>query len=269
MAALTPPLSSQWLGLSRHLLAAFYEIKRDGKDAAGSDVWVRADPRVSVEAPLSESSIEATLNWQSPFEHAGSESKAPMLMAMLQSGALQPLVDAVVKAGTATGAGAGIAADAQKKSSEFLKQFEGRTGITKLNSVQVFTGMPPVKISVTAVFRAWADTEKEVEAPVAQLWLWALPVKLADNSTILSRGVDVASGSGGWIDVLMPSMAPVTIAMRYKGRTYQPLVIESIGDPIGSPVTARGGYVEKAIPLTLSTLAAVDRKDWGNLRKSA
>ena len=69
------------------------------------------------------------------------------------------MVDAVM--GKAKDGGA-----VQQKSNDLLKQFEGRTGITKLNSTQVFTGMPPVKIQVTALLRAWRDSASEVEAPL-------------------------------------------------------------------------------------------------------
>ena len=82
-------LSSEWTGLSRHLLATFYEVRKTDQGK-----WVQddqCDPQ-TVQAPLTEASMEIALNWQSPFEQAGAESKAPALLSMLQSGALQPLV---------------------------------------------------------------------------------------------------------------------------------------------------------------------------------
>ena len=50
--------------------------------------------------------------------------------------------------------------------------------------------------------------------------------------------------------------------MTYKGRTYAPLVIESIGQPISSPVDSNGRYVELLVPMTLCSLTALDRADW-------
>ncbi|MBJ7575674.1 hypothetical protein [Luteimonas sp. MC1828] len=50
--------------------------------------------------------------------------------------------------------------------------------------------------------------------------------------------------------------------MTYKGKTYAPLVIESIGQPIGSPVASTGRFVELLVPMTLCTLTALDRDDW-------
>jgi hypothetical protein len=94
--AANPPLQSKWEGLSPHLIAEFYEVYRrdDGS-------WARVDDKVSVAAPLTESNLEATLNWQSPFEQTGADSKAPMLLSMLQSGAFQPTIDALRTMGPA------------------------------------------------------------------------------------------------------------------------------------------------------------------------
>lgn len=251
-------LSSKWDGLSKHLLASFVVVENvDG-------VWKRsekADPAMVV-APLSEASLEMSLNWQSPFESAGPETKAPALMAMLSSGALQPLVEAALS-------GSGSAADAaaaQKKSSDFLRQFEGRTGITRLNSTQVFAGMPPLKIQVNAVFRAWDDPASEVEAPVEKLIQWALPVTLSKDGSVLARIAQTAKGDMGYVEALMPSISPVRIAMTYKGRTYCPMVIESIGKPLDAPVDRNGRHVHLVIPMTLCSLTALDREMWGEFK---
>ncbi len=244
-------LSSNWEGLSPHLIAHFYEVAKTG------DTWGRTqktDP-ATVQAPLTEANMEIALNWQSPFEQAGPETRAPALMAMLQSGALQPLVDAMLgKAPEGEGA--------QRQSNEFLSRFEGRTGITKLNSTQVFNGMPPVKITVTALFRAWIDPLREVETPFNKLMEWALPIALARDGTILAQAVQAMKGEKGYIEALMPSQSPTRIAMKYKGRVFSPLVIESIGQPLSSPVDSNGHFVELAVPLTLCTLTAIDRQDW-------
>lgn len=207
--------------------------------------------------------MEVTLNWQSPFESAGPETKAPALMAMLSSGALQPVVDVLFGR---RGSDPGVA---QKKSDEFLRQFEGRTGITQLNSTQVFSGMPPVKIQVVALFRAWLAPGKEVMEPVEKLMEWALPVELAADGSALTRLVDTLKGKRGAIEVLMPSRSPVHIAMTYKGRTYSPLVIESIGQPLDAPINRNGLYVEQLIPMTLCTLTALDRKMWAGLKTTS
>ncbi|OXS89444.1 hypothetical protein [Pandoraea apista] len=256
-------LSSLWDGLSPHLIASIYEVVKTGDDSWGRTAQSDA---ATVLAPLTEASMEMVLNWQSPFEQAGPETKAPALMAMLQSGALQPIVDVMLpgnKSGTKT------EGSAQQKSNDFLKQFEGRTGITKLNSTQVFNGMPPVKIQVVALFRAWRDPASEVEAPFNKLMEWALPIELSKDGSLLARAAETTKGDMGYVEALMPSRSPTRVAMKFKGRTYSPLVIESIGMPMNSPVDANGQYVELAVPMTLCTLTAIDRKDWSNAQRVA
>lgn len=235
--------------LSPHLIASFWEIEKNQ-----NGTWEKVGD-ISVKAPLAEATMEMVLNWQSPFEQAGADRGMPALSAMLQSGALQPYVNSDGKAGS------------------MLSKFEGRTGITKLNSTQVFSGMPPVKIQVTALFRAWLDPAKEVEAPFNQLMEWALPVNLAPDGAIMSfftaikGAVTGGSLSESAVNALLPSTAPCKIAMKYKDRIYQPLVIESITHPMNSPIDVNGRYVELAVPMTLCTLTAIDRNDWSNSKK--
>ena len=200
-----------------------------------------------------DANLDIPLGWISPFENAGSDKAVPGISSMLQSGAIQPW---------ATSA----------KGAETLGKFEGRTGITKLNSTQVFAGMQPLKITAVALFRAWSDPASEVMAPVTQLIKWALPQELAPDGPILSllkAAKQIADGkplSEGAAMGLLPSIAPTKIAMKYKGMLYLPLVIESIGMPLSSPIHQRDGnlegFTELAVPLTLCTLAAIDRSDW-------
>lgn len=245
----TAPLSSLWGELSEHLIASFWEVDRAGK---------RLDENVTVKAPILDGgNLDITLNWQSPFESAGIESSAPTLVALLQSGSLQPVVDALsAKGGTIN-----------KIASDTFKEFENRTGITKLNSTQIFSGMPPVKIQITVLFRAWRDPANEVENPFNQLMAWALPKKLEKDSTLLSRAVELAQNKRSLLDTLLPSVSPVMIAMQYKGRIISPLVIESIGMPITSPINKNGKFIELSVPLSLTTLTAIDREDWANYGK--
>lgn len=243
-------LSSQWDGLNKHLIAEFWEVDRQGNQK-GDTV---------VAAPLSEASMDITLNWQSAFENAGPESKAPAIMALLQQGYLNPVLGGMGIGGNVNGAVAGIG----NNIGAAIKEAEGRTGMTKLNSTQVFSGMPPVKFPVTAVFRAWADAISEVEAPFNQLMKWALPIDLADDG-LVGQALKAASGQGSVpmdIKALMPSVAPTIIAMRYKNRVYKPLVIEAISQPLASPIDGDGRFMQLIVPMTICSLAAIDRADW-------
>ncbi|NYT61441.1 hypothetical protein H0A66_03765 [Alcaligenaceae bacterium] len=251
-ALMTPGLtltySSLWDGLNPNLIASFFLVDRDGRMVDGSPI---------VKAPLTECEMEVTLNWQSPFENTGPESKAPVLAAMLQSGSLQPTVDALFDPSKAE-----ESSRAMRETNSLLKKFEGRTGITKLNSTQIFTGMQPIKFSAQALFRAWRDAQSEVGTPVDMLMEWALPQELASDGSVLARLVGAGKGETGAIEALLPSLTPCLIGMTYKGRTYAPLVIESIGLPLSSPIDVDGNFVELLVPMILCSLTALDRKDW-------
>jgi hypothetical protein len=195
--------------------------------------------------------MEVALGWQSPFENTDTDSQFPTMAAALQAGYPQQVIDAIA---AFTGQ-----SELGSEAGSMAQRFVGRTGITKLNSTQVFSGMEPVKITATLLFRAWRDPAAEVEEPFDQLMKWALPVNLSSSGSVISRIVDKNTG---WVDALMPSLAPVQIALDYKGRHYAPLVIESIGNPLDSPVDVNGRHVQMIVPVTLATLTAIDRADW-------
>ena len=245
--------TSRWDGLNEHLVAQFFEVEK-----TGNDTWQRKADSPTVKAPLIDANLEIDLQWQSPFEQANPETKAPALFAMLQSGTLQPVIDAVTGGGSTS-----------QQTAAFLSCFEGRTGITKLNSTQVFNGMPPVKITGNILLRAWIDADEEVEEPFNQLMQWALPEELSRDSTIVARAAETARGSMEYIEALMPSKSPVKVGITYKGRTFQPLVIESIGMPLDSPINTDAKFVYMQVPITLCSLTAIDRQDWVNVTRGS
>lgn len=252
--------SSVWDGLSPHLLGRFSAMQKND-----SGEWEPAGGG-SVIAGITEANLDVALNWQSPFEQSGPESRAPMLMAMLQAGQIQPVIDAVTRvAGAEAGSSSGVGAALSGK----LKEFEGRTAITKLNSTQIFNGMPPMKIQLTALFRAWRNAADEVEKPFKALMEWALPEELSKDGSILARAAKAVAGEMSWVHALMPSKSPTVISFSYKNRTFAPMVIESIGMPLGSPIDRNGNFVELLVPITLCSLTALDRKDWAHVRASA
>lgn len=225
-------LSSAWDGLSKHLIASFFEVDRTGK---------RTDENLIVKAPLTDASLEISLGWHSPFESAG-EGKYPTFNALLQSGAIQI---------------------GDNKAHDFLRSFEGRTGVTKLNSTQVFNAAAPIKITVSALFRAWLDPYSEVERPTNQLFQWALPKSLGQDGMLMTKAYEAwKSGRADIAKFAFPSLAPQLLGMSYKSRYFAPLVIESIGLPLNSPVDKNGKFVDLIIPMTLCSLTAWDRQDW-------
>jgi hypothetical protein len=245
-------LSSVWDGLNPYLLAYFFEVDKDGNQVGDT----------LVKAPLTESNLDMTLNWQSPFENMSPDTIKPSLSAMAQSGEAVGVIDAAKPMITKFFGGSGSGLTDNLTSA--VKAVEGRTGLTKLNSMQTFSSMPPVKLQVTALFRAWMNASNEVESPVDQLIKWALPVELSKNSVAINALNTLNSGitTQKALETILPSLAPVFIGLTYKSRTYAPLVIESIGLPLSSPITKDGHYTEMSIPMTLCSLAAWDRADY-------
>ncbi len=253
-------LKSDWTGLNQALLGKFYPLKRDTDKGWVQSYDVRTisaadkftvDDGYEVWAPITDASFELSLNWHSPFEGAGAESKAPTISSMLQSGSLSPALQAISEK-TGQNSAANSAANA-------LSNAEGRVGITKLNSTQVFQGMPPAKLSMTLLFRAVVDPIKEVQQPISMLEQWAVPQYLASDGVIANAVQNGANGS--LLETVFPSVAPQILGFRYGDRTYEPMVIESISEPITTPRDVNGVSISASVQLTIATLAALDRRD--------
>ena len=248
MAILGPVLT----GLSPYLIARIFPVDYDGKPKGGNEIH----------APFEQPNMEFSLNWQSAFEHAGPESNAPALTAMLQSGALQPLMNILSDSAMDS---SNKLSDSMTSANNALDEFKGRTGITKLNSTQIFSGMAPVKLTANIVLRAYKDAKKEVDQPLNQLIQWALPQKLAKDGVLNEIAELVRSGSRDlkeYLKGLMPSQAPHLVGVQYKRRSFSRMVIESIADPLDSPITGDGYYASAIVPITFSTLTALDANDW-------
>jgi len=200
-------LTSQWGGLSDFLIAKFYAVDEKG-------VRLSSDP-TEVHAPITDGNREMTLNWQSPFESTSPDTKAPALAAMLQSGALSTVLSdltSTVLGQKPTAAQNGSTPGAVQN---VLNELKGRTGITKLNSTQIFTGMASIRFTFNVHFRALVDPYNEVEAPVDQLHYWAAPNKLSSDS-IVKRVTSADGTASGFLKALLPSLAPTMIAFQYK-----------------------------------------------------
>lgn len=243
-------VSSDWLGLSEHLIAKFWPVDYDGKRIATDNV------QEELHTAIMECNLEAVFTWQSQFENSDVSGVKPTLAAAIQTGL------------------AGDLAKAFGVSDDFLDSLRGRTGITKLNSTQVFIGMEPVKFTITLLFRAWNDPQKEVEDCLNLLSKWSYPQYLSPLGPPLSRAAEAKQKleagsplSKELVNLVFPSKAPSLVAMLYKNRTYKPLSIKSIGVPISSPVDENGKFVELAIPINLATLTAMDQNDWVNTIK--
>lgn len=246
-------LGSDWGNLSPLLLARVFVC--DSKGVADMQEFA------GVYGAMAEGAVSIQQNWQSPFENTGPETKAPALAGMLQSGSLVPVLNALQAISPFKD---GAISDALNASSDKLKtvmrDLEGRTGITKLNSRQVFSGMPPVKFTATIRFRALANAQKEVMAPLARLSEWIFPQMLAEDG-ILSEVLQTTKDVDSFIKALFPSIAPKLLGLTYGGSTYAPVVIESLDYPLDAPKDENGNFIDLPVQISFATLTALDRAD--------
>lgn len=248
-------LGSDWQGLNNNLIARFFVVK---KTELG---WMEDPLELSVRAPILEGAeVEYVLNWQSPFEETGVDKKVPAIANLIQSGALGDTINQALGMLSETVQESVVTAKIQKVFSDNV----GKTGVTKLNSIQIFAGMPPIKINMKLLFRARINEQIEVMKPIHQLLSWAVPQELSGSSALVNMAKNISSDKGlvqGTVDTILPSKAPKVIGMEYKGRVYKPMVIESISDPITSPTTSSGGYASAEVNLSIASLTAWDKAD--------
>lgn len=235
--------SSNWGAIHPDLIAVFHQIDAQG-NATG----------VSFKALVKDGNIEQQFNWSSPFETLTAESRHPTLMAAAQSGAFGELTQAILGGTEQSAEQSGVV----KTLKEFADSAVGKTGITKVNSRQVFAGHAPLKVTMTLVFRAWQDPQSEVAAPFAALQQMAYPPHMAENVLHEAAGKEGLTQKG--LALLFPSDAPLFVRLTYKGETYPPLVFESIGKPLDSPYSPMGDlWLE--VPVALESYQSLDWQD--------
>lgn len=245
-----PALSSDWGGLSKHLLATFFAVKKVVADDKKTIRWERVMEQPEVIAPITDSNIQITLNWQSPFENMGPDQQFSTLSAMLQAGGFTSLLSQIQALVPQFMQGA---ADSARDSAASL---EGRSNLTKLNSSQVFNGMPPMQIPVTAHFRAFKNAKTEVTAPMNKLMEWALPQKIAAD------GIVNTALQGR--PELFPSIVPQIIGMKFAGMILAPLVIETMPYPLEGPRDSTGHLTHASLQMQIASLTAIDKDDWAS-----
>lgn len=201
--------------------------------------------------------------YSTPFENSNPEGRMPNLMGMIQSGQMITSLTDVINIG---GFSAPSSQDSENGSApqdkgmlgqvfDKLEGLKGRSTFTKLNSQQIYTSSNSVKISGTLVLSAWRNAHLEVERALQKLQEWATPKKLADKSALMS-GLQEKSLEG-----FFPSIIPPTVSLAYGGKTYEPLVIESLSAPITAPMTADGSRIAVKCQISFSSEKAWDKSD--------
>lgn len=257
-------LTSNWGSLHNDLIAVFTQLDLEGNPIGES-----------VKAVVKDGEVQQEFNWGSPFEDMTAEQKHPTFMAAAQSGALSALGQSLEKSDEQKAQEKSEQNGIIQKMNDFAKKAEGRTGITKINSRQVFTGHPPLKLTATLLFRAWQDPESEVAKPFFRLQEMAYPSKLAEIQTdamVQAWNDFKTDGAKGMnmdtaVDVLFPSHAPLLVQMTYKNETYPPMVIESLSKPLDAPYSVMGD-IWLEVPIVLATRQSLDFEDVKKMKKN-
>lgn len=222
--------------------------------------WEREPNSVEVQTPLTDGTIDQTANWTSPFENQSIDTKLSSVSAMLQSGEVQVILNSLAQlVGRENVVGQTLTSGGQQ-----IATFAGLSGVTKLNSTQIFSGMPPIKITATAHFRAMSDPFSEVQQPMDQLMAWTLPKKLSAQG-LVGGTIDPNQELG--LRTVYPSDAPQIIGMQYADCLFMPMVFESMPQSLTGPRDRNGRLISAQITFTIGSLTALDKDDWTATRR--
>lgn len=262
-------------GLNPKLIAYVRPIVEGNIEGGQGEQTYSADASQPIVAALFEDAeFTVESQYSTPFESSNPEGRLPNLMGMIQSGqanaAFYSLMAASSDPSGFSGAIAdGVAAigefsgatDVFKKAESSINGLKGRSNFTKLNSRQIYTSSNSVRISGTLVFQAWANAKAEVEDALDVLQQWASPTKLSAESLL------VAAVTEGISEGLFPSVIPPLVQLQYGGKTYKPMVIESVSAPITAPMNANGDRIAIRAQVTFLSLNAWDKNDISNTRR--
>lgn len=272
------PEYAQWGKLNKSLLAKIYTVDKFG--VKNGDY--------TVVCAITEGTFEVGSEYSSPFD-ANPDQRLPTLMGMIQSGEFVSAVGNVAAnladtkvgiavrstvesagnvlntvTGGASGSVFGAIGDSFSGSGDALKKLEGKTNLTKINSVQIFTNTKPIELSVTLYFRAWRDAKKEVEEPCSMLERWALPVSLSQQSIAESLSASAASTAPKGESILgglFPSVVPPFVALQYAGKTFLPFTIRSVSRPLVTERDSNMNALAAVVTCQLSSRTAWDAND--------
>lgn len=238
----------------------------------GKQTYNRDTTQPIVTALLEDAELTIESQYSTPFENSNPESRLPNLMGMLQSGQASAALYSVMAAGSdPTGMselvvdGAervaealnvdGVVQDTYSGAQSAIAGLKDRSNFTKLNSRQIYTSSNSIRISGSLVLSAWANAKAEVEDALFLLQSWASPEELSSQSLI------VGGLTEGISEGLFPSKIPPLVQLQYAGKTYKPMVIESVSAPITAPMTKSGDRIAVRVQITFLSLTAWDKND--------
>ena len=272
-------LGSNWgdMGLNKNLIVKIRPVIEGNFEGGQGEQTYNVDPAAPVvESLFEDAEFTIESQYSTPFESSNPEGRLPNLMGMIQSGQVSAAYYSFFAAvndptgftgtlgdnGAAVGEATGISASGIFEEAEGqLQGLLGRSNFTKLNSRQIFTSSNSVRISGSLVFQAWANAKTEVEVALQQLQNWASAAKLSAESLI------VGGIKNGFSESMFPSIIPPLVQLQYGGKTYSPMVIESVSAPITAPMNKDGHRIAVKAQISFLSLTAWDAQNIANMRR--
>lgn len=265
------------MGLNKNLIVKIRPVVEGNFEGGQGKQTYNIDPNQPiVESLFEDAEFTIESQYSTPFESSNPEGRLPNLMGMIQSGQVSAayasffaaandptgFTGAVGDLATAAGEATGISASGILEAAEGeLQGLIGRSNFTKLNSRQIFTSSNSVRISGSLIFQAWANAKTEVEDAVEQLQKWASAAKLSAESLI------VGGIKNGFSESMFPSIIPPLVQLQYGGKTYSPMVIESVSAPITAPMNKEGSRIAVKAQVSFLSLTAWDAQNITNMRR--
>lgn len=200
----------------------------------------------TVQALVIDSNLSQESTWSTPFENSNPENRLPSLLGSLQSGVAS---DTVGAATSKLNMGDNL--------SEALERAAGRSSFTKVNSTQIYVSSQSAQIQMTLLFSAWSDAGLEVEKPLGLLHQMNTPIELSDKS--LAQNVLTADDLD--LHTFLPSLIPPKVTLKYGGRIYKDLILQSFSRPLSGNMDEHGNLMQAEVPIVLVGYQAWDGRD--------
>ena len=270
-------LGSVWRekGLNKNLVVKIRPVVEGNFEGGqGQQTYSIDTSQPTVESIFEDADFSIESQYSTPFESSNPEGRLPNLMGMIQSGQINAAyyslfalsndptgVGATVAEGVSMAANVTGVGDMLSESEDKLQGLLGRSNFTKLNSRQIFTSSNSVRITGTLFFQAWANAKVEVEDALQQLQVWSSAAELSSQSLLVGGIKD------GFSEAMFPSIIPPLVQLQYGGKTYSPMVIESVSAPITAPMTKDGDRIAVRVQVVFLSLTAWDAQNIINTRR--
>ncbi|MGP4716888.1 hypothetical protein ACTXGL_09655 [Psychrobacter sp. T6-6] len=270
-------LGSVWRekGLNKNLVVKIRPVVESNFEGGqGQQTYSVDASQPTLESIFEDADFSIESQYSTPFESSNPEGRLPNLMGMIQSGQINAayyslfsttsdpigagalLSEGVAAANELTGVG-----DMLSESEGKLQGLLGRSNFTKLNSRQIFTSASSIRITGTLFFQAWANAQAEVEDALQQLQVWSSAAELSKQSLLVGGIKD------GFSEAMFPSIIPPLVQLQYGGKTYNPMVVESVSAPITAPMTKDGNRIAVRVQVVFLSLTAWDAQNIINTRR--